>query len=73
MVRRHSEAEIFDFITGDFRSAWNGLAEVPEAVAGHRGNFMFALQAMISLEWVCRLCSNDANALQDFSKASDQA
>ena len=72
MVRRHSEAEIFDFITGDFQSAWNALAAVPDAVARHRGNFMFALQAMILLEWVCRLCSNDANALQDFSKALQQ-
>lgn len=72
MVQRHSEAEVFDFITGDFRSAWNALAEIPETIAGHRGNFMFALQAMILLEWVCRLSSDDANALQDFSKALKQ-
>jgi hypothetical protein len=67
VAQHHTEQEIFDFITGDFRCAWDALAEVPESVAGHRGNFMFALQATILLEWVCRLCVSDTKALHDFS------
>ena len=72
MIRRHSESEIFDFITGDFECAWDALAELPEVVASHRGNFMFALQATILLEWVCRHCANDVNSLLEFSKALQQ-
>jgi hypothetical protein len=68
MIRRHPESEIFDFITGDFECAWDALAELPDVIASHRGNFMFALQATILLEWVCRLCANDRNSLLDFSK-----
>ena len=69
MTSRHPEQEIFKFITGDFEAAWNGLAGTADS---HRGNFLFALLAMILLEWVCRLCSNEANALLDFSKALQQ-
>src|SRR5579862_2194588 len=67
MARHHSEQEIFDFIVGDFTCAWNALAELPDCSAGHRGNFVFALQAAILLEWSCRLRSSDPNALRDFS------
>lgn len=63
---RHSEQEIFSFIVGDFRCAWDALAETPECTCGSRGNFMFALQATVLLEWLCRLCVSDPAALQDF-------
>lgn len=68
MAQHHNEQEIFDFIVGDFQCAWDALAGLPESVAGHRGNFMFALQATILLEWLCRLCASDASVLRDFSE-----
>jgi hypothetical protein len=65
----HTEREIFDFITGDFQCAWDALAEKPTSVAANRGNFMFALQAVILLEWVGQLCASDSTgkALSDFA------
>ena len=50
---------IFDFITGDFRDAWDALTRVSRREAGARGNFMFARQAMNLLEAAALLCSND--------------
>ncbi len=69
MAQYHTEQEIFDFIMGDFQCTWDALAEKPESVAGNRGNFMFALQAAVLLEWVCRLCACDSTgqALLDFA------
>jgi hypothetical protein len=67
---------VFDFITGDFADAWNALAMVPTDAQApwrltHRGNYLFGMQAMVLLEWICRLCKSDATgqALQDFSDA----
>ena len=57
MAHHHTEREIFDFITGDFQCTWDALAEKPTSVAGNRGNFMFALQVVILLEWVGQLCT----------------
>lgn len=45
MVENLSPQKIFEFITGDFEDAWNSLASTD--VANSRGNFMFALHAMI--------------------------
>lgn len=69
MVQHHTEREIFDFITGDFQCAWDALAEKSEEQAGNRGNFIFALQAVVLLEWVGQLCYSDSkqNALGDFA------
>ncbi len=69
MARHHTEREIFDFITGDFKCTWDALAEKPTNVAGNRGNFMFALQAVVLLEWVGQLCASDptGKALIDFA------
>jgi len=69
--------EIFDFIRGDFRDAWTALASVDTQTAGHRGNFLFARQAMNLLEAAALLCSSDAGStkkppegpLRDFSDA----
>lgn len=51
----------------DFEDAWNALAGV--ASAKNRGNFMFARQAMVLLEWAARLAASDVSgvALSDFS------
>jgi hypothetical protein len=69
VAQHHTEREIFDFITGDFQWTWDALAEKPESVAGNRGNFLFALQAAVLLEWVCRLCASDlrGSAPDDFA------
>jgi len=50
-------ATLFDFIIGDFEDTWDALA----ARLGnlHRGNFLFARQAMTLLEVACRLCYSD--------------
>jgi hypothetical protein len=60
---------IYQFIVNDFKDAWNSLAWNPSARG--RGNFMFAQQAMILLEFAARLCFTDASgeALSDLSKA----
>ena len=60
--------EVFTFITNDFESAWNCLAAQEDHGLG-RGNFMFALQATILLEWASRLCGSDASARRDFAEA----
>jgi hypothetical protein len=67
MPTHHIESEIYDFITGDFHSCWDALAAKTKAEASNRGNFLFALQAAILLEWIGRLCANDPTARQDFA------
>lgn len=69
VAHHHTEREIFDFITSDFQCTWDAIAEKPTSVAGNRGNFMFALQAAILLEWVGQLCASDPTrkALRDFA------
>lgn len=59
---------IYQFIVNDFEDAWNSLAESPSARG--RGNFMFARQAMMLLEFAARLCYNDplGTALTDLSR-----
>jgi hypothetical protein len=53
---------LYDFIVGDFEVAWNAVAAVPAIVkTGHRGNFMFARQAMTLLEFAARLCTSDTS------------
>jgi len=60
-------ATLFDFIIGDFEDAWDALAARPGNL--HRGNFLFARQAMTLLEVACRLCQSDGTgqALKKFS------
>jgi hypothetical protein len=67
VAHRHTEREIFAFLTGDFECAWDALAERSEAEAPNRGNFMFALQSMVLLEWLSRLCASDKSALSEFA------
>jgi hypothetical protein len=50
-----SESDIFNMIVNDFEGAWHALAALDEDVG--RGNFMFARQAMLLLEWASRLTS----------------
>jgi hypothetical protein len=50
--------EIYDYIVGDFESAWGALVAKQGTIA--RGNFMFALLSMILLEFACRVCAKDA-------------
>src|SRR5262245_21492129 len=54
-----TEGELFDFIIGDFEVTWDALAS--SSSPGHRGNFMFARQAVGLLEAACRLCKGDAS------------
>src|ERR1043166_6026635 len=49
---------IFDYIVGDFEGAWYALASRPGKNLGG-GNFLFALLAMILLEFACRRCAQD--------------
>jgi hypothetical protein len=67
MALNLTERELFDFITGDFEDAWGSVASV--SGSGHRGNFMFARQAVCLLEVACRLCKQDTSgeALKDLS------
>ena len=60
-------SQVIDFIIGDFEAAWNGLAADP--APGNRGNFLFALQAVVLLEVASRLCASDSTgaALRDLS------
>lgn len=48
---------LVDFIIGDFEDAWDALAARQGNL--HRGNFLFARQAMTLLEVACRLCYSD--------------
>ncbi len=54
-------------MVSDFEQTWNLLAARQNERGG--GNFMFALLAMILLEFACRVCRKDATgqALRDFS------
>lgn len=72
MARNLPAETLYEFITNDFEDAWNSLAGNPSAHG--RGTFMFALQAMILLEWAARLCSSDATgaALLEFSQSLKQ-
>jgi hypothetical protein len=67
MIQNLDPSTIFNFIVKDFEDAWDALAGV--ASAQNRGNFMFARQAMVLLEWAARLAASDKNgiALSDFS------
>jgi hypothetical protein len=58
---------IVDFIIGDFEATWTALAADPRP--GNRGNFLFALQAVVLVEVASRLCASDASgaALGEFS------
>lgn len=67
MVKILEPETIFRFIVNDFECAWDSLASNPSATG--RGNFLFGLQAMLLLEWACRLCSNSPSALDRFSNA----
>jgi hypothetical protein len=67
MPTHHPESEIYEFITGDFRCCWDALAAMTKADAPNRGNFLFALQGVILLEWIGRLCANDLTARQEFA------
>lgn len=55
-----SSADIYIGIVADFEGAWLGLSRVTIEEAGGRGNFMFARQAMVLLEFICRLTSPNA-------------
>jgi len=61
-------AKLVDFIIGDFQDAWDSLAATQGSL--HRGNFLFARQAMTLLEVACRLCYSDTTgqALKDLSR-----
>ncbi len=59
---------ILRFLEGDFESTWNALAAIKSQDA-YRGNFLFARQAFTYLEVVCRLCSEDKEAMEAFALA----
>jgi hypothetical protein len=62
---------IFTAICNDFETAWDALAGLRGADLKGGGNFMFARQAMVLLEWACRQCAVDqkGKALRDFGRA----
>ena len=62
---------LYDFIVNDFESLWNCLASRKKRGVTGRGNFGFALLAMIFLEFAARLCSSDSSgrASKEFSNA----
>jgi hypothetical protein len=68
-----STKEMYDFLTNDFHSAWNCLAENNDPNVG-RGNFTFAWQATVFLEWSSRLCACDptGRAIHELSQALNQ-
>jgi hypothetical protein len=68
MAADHPPLELMNFIIGDFEAAWDALALRPEDNLP-RGNYTFARQAMMLLEFACRLCMSDATdqSLADFS------
>ncbi len=69
-VARHlSEAEVYSFITGDFEGAGDCIASKSDSELRSRGNFLFAMLAMIFLEWASRLCQGSAEALEAFGVA----
>jgi hypothetical protein len=67
MIDNLEPSTIFQFIVGDFEDAWDAIAGV--ASVRNRGNFMFARQAMVLLEWAARLAASDVSgvAISDFS------
>lgn len=74
MVSDLSVQKIYQFIVNDFEGAWNSLADkldTPGEEIG-RGNFMFAAQAMILLEFASRLCKGKPKMLDDFSRELDK-
>jgi hypothetical protein len=68
MIPHHTDSDVFSFMEGDFRCCWDALAGKSKAEADNRGNFLFALQAAILLEWVARLCTNQT-VREDFASA----
>ena len=62
---------IFTAICRDFETAWDAIARLRPAEGQGRGNFMFARQAMMLLEWACRQCAVDpkGKASRDFGRA----
>ena len=69
MTQNVEHSKIYEFIVGDFEDAWDALAG--KASAKYRGNFMFARQAMVLLEWAARLASGDVSGLA-LSALSDE-
>ncbi len=61
--------QVFQAICADFETAWDAVAALPDTSGMGRGNFMFTNQAMILLEWACRLCANAPTARTALSKA----
>jgi len=67
MVENISAKKAVHLMISDFKSAWNNLASVNNYHIG-RGNFIFGFMAMNLLEYICRLCMSDSNALKGFSE-----
>jgi hypothetical protein len=68
MVKNLEPKEMYNFIVKDFYDVWDSVANNNnEQIA--RGNFLFGMQSMILLEFICRLCSTDqtGKTIKDFS------
>ncbi len=52
--------QVFVAICSDFETAWDAVAGQQDRAGMGRGNFMFTTQAMVLLEWACRLCAGDS-------------
>jgi len=60
--------DIFKYITGDFEKLWDSLS-ITSGDKGSGGNFLFASQAIVLLEWICRLLNTRRDLFDEFSKA----
>jgi hypothetical protein len=59
-------SKLHDFIVSDFEGAWDAVAAT---LPPGRGNFMFARQAMLLLEWAARYCGGKAAPLDALSRS----
>jgi hypothetical protein len=67
MVHNLPPDDIYHAIVNDFIGAWNSIAANSDKTIG-RGNFMFAHQAMVLLEFAARLCHKDTEIHKRFSR-----
>lgn len=67
MVQNLREKTAYELIVNDFKSTWTALVE-KEKCQTHQGPVFFGFLAMHLLEFVCRLCKNNEQALIEFSR-----
>jgi hypothetical protein len=66
MISNLQPSNIHNLLARDFEDVWNSVAANP--AAGGRGNFLFALDSLILLEFVGRLCWRSKRAFRAFDQ-----